>query len=110
MCFCSSGSDFTSRTINITIPANRMSFEIQKIFNITDDNVNEVQQSFAIIAEIIDVPGHISCFQRAIGESQCQGRRGATAIRITDNDRELQNTIFRYLILLLSTSNDYWIH
>ena len=67
-----------------------MSFEIQTFFNITDDDINEVQQSFAIIADIIDVPENISCFQRAIGESQCQGRRGATAIRITDNDRELR--------------------
>ena len=67
-----------------------MSFEIQTFFNITDDDVNEVQQSFAIIVDIIDVPKNISCFQRAIGESKCQGRCGATAIRITDNDRELR--------------------
>ena len=67
-----------------------MSFQIPTFFNITDDDINEVQQSFAIIADIIDVPENISCFQRAIGESICQGRRGATAIRITDNDRELQ--------------------
>ena len=89
LCFCSSGSDFSNGTINITIPANRMSFEIPKIFTIDDDDINELQQSFAIIAEIINVPENISCFQRAIGESICQGRRGATAIRIIDNDREL---------------------
>ena len=88
--FCSSGSDFISGTINITIPANRMSFEIQTFFNITDDDINEVQQTFAIIADIIDVPENISCFQYTIGESICQGRLGATTIRITDNDRELQ--------------------
>ena len=89
LCFCSSGSDFTSGTINITIPANRMSFEIQTFFNITDDDVNEVQQSFAIIADIIDVPENISCFQHPFGTA-CHGRHGATLIRITDNDRELQ--------------------
>ena len=90
LCFCSSDRDFSSGIINITIPANRMSFEIQTFFNIIDDDINEVQQSFAIIAEIIDVPENIRCFQHAIGESICQGRRGATAIRITDNDRELR--------------------
>ena len=89
LCFCSSGSDFSNGTINITIPANRMSFEIPKFFTIDDDDINELQQSFAIIAEIVDVPENISCFQRAIGEIICQGRRGATAIRIIDNDREL---------------------
>ena len=88
--FFSSDRDFSSGTINITIPANRMSFEIPKYFTIIDDDINEVQQTFAIIAEIIDVPENISCFQHAIGESICQGRHGATAIRITDNDRELQ--------------------
>ena len=81
--------DFSSGAINITIPAKRMSYEIQTFFTIDDDDVNEDQQSFAIIAEIIDVPEDISCFQRAIGERICQGRRGATAIRIMDNDREL---------------------
>ena len=86
--FHSSGSDFSSGTINITIPANRMSFEIQTLFSVIDDDINEFQQSFAIIADIIDVPENISCFQRAFGERICHGRRGATAIRITDNDRE----------------------
>ena len=89
LCFCLSDRDFSSGTIEITIPANRMSFEIQKFFTIADDDINEVQQTFAIIADIIDVPENISCFMHAIGYS-CYGRRGATAIRITDNDRELQ--------------------
>ena len=88
--FCSSDRDFSSGTINITIPANRMLFEIQIFFTIADDDINEVQQTFAIIADIIDVPENISCFQSTIGESICQGRRGATTIRITDNDRELR--------------------
>ena len=90
LCFCLSDRDFSSGTINITIPANRMSFEIPNFFAINDDDISEVQQTFAIIADIIDVPENISCFQRATGESICQGRRGATAIRITDNDCELQ--------------------
>ena len=90
MCFCSSDRDFSSGTITITIPANRMSFEIPTFFNITDDDINEVQQSFAIIADIIDVPEDISCFQYATGGYLCHGRHGATAIRIADNDRELR--------------------
>ena len=88
--FVHSDTDFSSGTINITIPANRMSFEIPKFFTIDDDDINEFQQTFAIIANIIDVPENISCFQRAEGEILCHGRRGATAIRIIDNDRELR--------------------
>ena len=29
-----------------------------------------------------------SCFQISFGENECFGRRGATEIRITDNDRK----------------------
>ena len=76
--------------MNITIQANMMSYEIPIFFNIIDDDINEVQESFALIAKIVDIPENKSCFQRAIGESICQGESGATAIRITDNDRELR--------------------
>ncbi|CAI8022403.1 hypothetical protein GBAR_LOCUS13163 [Geodia barretti] len=45
------------------------------------------EQSFAIVAEIgPDVPENISCFQIGVGSDVCFGRRGATEIRITDND------------------------
>ena len=36
-----------------------------------------------------DVPDGVSCFQSPNADSECQGRRGATEIRITDNDRKL---------------------
>ena len=89
-CFCLSEVDFSSGAINFTIPANRKLVEIPTFFTIDDDDINEVQQTFAIIADFVDVPENIRCFKHAIGESLCQGRRGATAIRITDNDRELR--------------------
>ena len=57
-------------------------------FTINDDNVDEDEQSFAIVAEILDVPEDISCFQTAPGTITCFGTHGATEIKITDNDRE----------------------
>ena len=55
-----------------------------------DDNINEIDQSFALVAKIgPDVPDGISCFQTQVGESLCNGRVGATEIKITDNDRKL---------------------
>ena len=70
-------------------------------FSAVDDNINEVEQSFAIVAEIgSDVPNNCfvegvglsdcSCFQTRFSETQCfgSGRSGATAIRIIDNDRK----------------------
>ena len=56
---------------------------------IVDDNIDEDEQGFALVAEIgSDVPDGISCFQIADGDTVCRGRRGATQIRINDNDRK----------------------
>ena len=55
--FLLSGDDFTNKPLTITIPANRRSYTIEQFFNISDDNIDEDQQSFAIVAEIgPDVP------------------------------------------------------
>ena len=65
----------------------------------TDDIINEVEQSFALTAEIgDDVPDNCyvagigltdcSCFQTQAGAIPCFGRSGATEIRISDNDRK----------------------
>ena len=82
--------DFSDTSINVTIPANRRSFTIPTFFTINDDNLDEDEQSFEIVAEIgPDVPDGVSCFQIPNVDAECQGRRGATEIRITDNDRKL---------------------
>ena len=86
------GRNQTNEPLTITIPANWRSYTIEQFFNISDDNLDEDEQSFAIVAEIgPDVPENISCFQIALGHTGCRGRRGATEIRITDNDRKLSN-------------------
>ena len=88
--FLPSGDDFTNEPLTITIPANQQSYTIEQFFNISDDNIDEDEQIFAIVAEIgRDVPDGVSCFQIPNAEIECQGRRGATEIRITDNDRKL---------------------
>ena len=75
----------------MAILPNTVAFEIpREAFTIVDDNIDEDEQSFAIVAEIgPDVPENISCFQLGVGLTQCHGRRGATEIRIIDNDRKL---------------------
>ena len=81
--------DFSNIPITLTVPADSQTFEIPSFFTINDDNIHENEQSFAIVAEIgPDVPENISCFQTAVGETDCFGRRAATEIRITDNDRK----------------------
>ena len=80
--------DFTAEVIRETVPAGSLTFTVPEFFRIVDDNIDEDEQSFAIVAEIgDDVPDGISCFQLGVGLTECFGRRGATEIRITDNDR-----------------------
>ena len=83
------GDDFSTLSRIFSVPANTNNFEIPQFFSVVDDNIDEDEQSFAIVAEIgPDVPDGVSCFQTAVGETDCFGRRGATEIRITDNDRK----------------------
>ena len=81
--------DFSDECITIIIPAGRRLHEVSTFFNISDDDIDEDEESFAIVAEILDVPDNTSCFQIGEGETKCFGTRGATEVRITDNDREL---------------------
>ena len=87
-----STADFTHASLTIEIPAARTVFEVPVFFNVIDDDINEVEQSFAVVAElgpdVTEAPFNFSCFQLQAGETECFGRRGATEIRITDNDRK----------------------
>ena len=95
------GADFSDECTDVTVPAaatlGTQTYTIQKFFTVDDDELNEVEQSFALTAEIgPDVPfdcfvagvgqTDCSCFQTQDGETDCFGRSGATEIRITDND------------------------
>ena len=62
-------------------------FEVE-LENIThDDDIDEIEQSFALVAEIgDDVPDSFACFQGQVGDTECLGRTGATEIKIMDND------------------------
>ena len=83
------GSDFSPQSTTLQVPANRESYEVESFLVIIDDNIDEDQQSFVIVAEIgQDVPDGVSCFQITEGAAQCHGRQGATEIRIIDNNRK----------------------
>ena len=85
-----SDADFSDLSHTIEVPANSQTFGVTQFYTIVDDDIDEDEQSFAFVVEIgPDVPENISCFQTQIGVAECHGRRGATEIRITDNDREL---------------------
>ena len=88
--FFLSVSDFSDEPITVVVPANQQKIEIQQFFTIVNDNIDEDEQSFVIVAEIgPDVPENVSCFRLGVGRTECFGRGGATEIRIIDNDRKL---------------------
>ena len=107
-------ADFSDSATTVTIPANSSpSYRVRKFFTINDDNIDENEESFAIVAEIgQDVPDGISCFQTEVGSDVCFGRRGATEIRIADNDRMFisNRQLSCYKLLSLSASYDHWVH
>ena len=85
----SSSTDFTNSTITIEVPAYANGvYEIpSNVFSVIDDDINEIEQSFAVIAEIgTDVPDDIACFQTQAKDTNCYGQSGATEIIIRDND------------------------
>ena len=88
--FFLSVNDFSNESITVIVPVNQQKIEIQQFFTIVDDNIDEDEQSFVIVAEIgPDVPDNVSCFQLGVGRTECFGQRGATEIRIINNDRKL---------------------
>ena len=101
------GADFTNAPFTITIPAteNRpfgpIFEDIQQDdpvlkFRVIDDNVNELEQSFALVAVLHDVPERFACFRRSRSD-ECHGRTGATEIEIVDNDGMLCKIISQNL-------------
>ena len=77
-------------TFNFTVEGDSTKLGVFRIelVNITyDDEIDEIEQSFTLVAEIgDDVPDSFACFQRHVGDTDCFGRTGATEIRIMDND------------------------
>ena len=87
------GKDFTDDPSVVTIPASpdvNGVFELPaNITRIEDDDIDEFDQSFILVAEIgDDVPERFVCFQRQAVGTGCRGRAGATEIKIVDNDGE----------------------
>ena len=93
------GLDFTDTPLVINVGANKNEVEVPYFFTVIDDEIDEFEQSFALVAEIgQEVPDNISCFQ-VPGTVECFGRFGATEIIINDNDgRSHKVTILSYIV------------
>ena len=93
-------------TVSATEDSATSTFTIPKLFQVVDDNVNEIEQSFVLVAQLgPDVPDEFACFQTQVGVTECLGRKGATEIKIVDNDRTLATTTENaHLLDILSPS------
>lgn len=78
---------------------------------IFDDNIDEIGQSFALVAQLgSDVPDSFTCFQKQIFDTECFGRCGATVITIVDNDgKYIFPGLYIPLQLYYSCRYNHWI-
>ena len=90
MFFVGPDEDFNKINHTVEFPSRSTTLVLGNFLEVNDDDTNEREQSFALIAEIgEDVPDRFCCFQTQVGETTCigdDGRRGVARIRIEDND------------------------
>ena len=96
------GDDFIDQHLTITIPSTEDKsagvFIVPEMFTVIDDDINEIEQSFALVAQLgSDVPDSFNCFQSVFGDMECFGRTGVTEIIITDNDGMFLNLSGLYI-------------
>ena len=81
--------DYDDRAFVKTIPPSTTSRVLSQNIRIKNDEINEVEQLFALVGELgSEVPEEFACFRVTFGEAVCRGRVGTTGIRIRDNDRK----------------------
>lgn len=90
-------------TITVEVPATpygvRPVYELMNFFSVVDDKIYELNQIFAIVAEIgADVPTDLICFQTRPRFGGC-GRCGTARIEIIDNDCKLKVCPIFFLII-----------
>ena len=92
------GIDFNNASFTIEVPAGTTSIQIPNI-TIVDDNVNEKEEVFVLVARILGQAADVACF-RLDENSPCksEGHIGGTQLRIRDNDG-------KYCITVYITSN-----
>ena len=87
----SAGEDFTNDPLTVTIApmtsGGQVELRVRQFFNVTDDDIFEHAQSFALVAVLgSEVPDKFACFRVRFSDDNCHGRIGATHIVIRDRD------------------------
>ena len=80
------GMDFNNASFIVEVPAGYTSIQISNI-TIVDDDVNEREEVFVLVARILGQAANVACFQWD-EHSPCksEGHIGGTRLRIRDND------------------------
>jgi hypothetical protein len=86
------GLDFSDDRKRIEVPASADGYGLKQlvivdVVRVIDDDINEIDQTFVVVAEIgPDVPDRFVCFQSQPEQINCGQRHSATQITIVDND------------------------
>ena len=80
------GADFNNVSFTVEVPAETTALRITNI-TIVDDNINEREEVFVLVARILDQAAGVACFQLD-ENSPCKskGHIGGTQLSIRDND------------------------
>ena len=84
--FICAGADFNNVTFTIEVPAETTSLRITNI-TIVNDNINEIEEIYVLVARILGQAADVACFQIA-GTGPCykNGHIGGTQLRIRNDD------------------------
>lgn len=90
--FVHAGADFHSVSFTVEVPAETTIFRITNV-TILDDDINERNKRFILVARILDQATDVACFQLD-KNSPCnsEGHIGGTRLIIRDNDRKYMYT------------------
>ena len=79
--------DFVAFSYLLEIPAMTETITLRNV-SILDDNINEAEEVFIVIFDLLGVAESTACFQQQ-SDGECMGNTGGIIIRIRDNDRKL---------------------
>ena len=94
MLFSFIGIDFNNASFTIEVPAETTRIRITNI-TIVDDNVNEREEVFVLVARILNEGRYVACFQLyENGPCKNEGQIGGIRLRIRDNDGKYCITVY----------------
>ena len=93
--------DFIEEDTNTIVPqrsADRGFFRLPRVLYMIDNDINENNESFTLVARVRNIPDDVVCFKRDAYDTHCRGGVGATLITIIDDDCKCKRMLIMYRV------------